>query len=98
MPLFLVYLHDVEDNAEIRARHLQAHMTHIGAHIAGIRLGGPLLREDTQQPGGGILLVEAQDLGQVRSMVEADPYYQAGLWDDVRIQAFREIINAWRTA
>jgi uncharacterized protein YciI len=31
-------------------------------------------------------------------MVEADPYYRAGLWDEVRIHAFREIINGWRPA
>ncbi len=96
MPLFLVYLRDREDNAGIRARLLQAHMDHVGAHLAAIRLGGPLLREPTGQPEGGMLLVEAADVAEVRRMVEADPYYRAGLWEEVRIHPFREIINAWR--
>lgn len=29
MALFLVYLRDIDDNAEIRARLLEAHMAHI---------------------------------------------------------------------
>jgi hypothetical protein len=98
MTLYLVYLRDVGQNADIRARHLHAHMAHVGQYLDRIRLGGPLLREPEQKPGGGILIVEAEDIGEVRRMVEADPYYRAGLWDEVRIHAFREIINGWRPA
>lgn len=96
MATFLVCLRDVEDNAGIRARLLQEHMAHIGQYLQSIRLAGPLLREADGKPGGGMLLVEASDAAAVRRMVEADPYYRAGLWDEVRIQPFREIINAWR--
>lgn len=96
MAAFVVYLHDIADNADLRARLLEEHMAHIGRHLDSIRFAGPLLREADQRPGGGLLIVEAADAAEVRRMVESDPYYRAGLWDDVRIHPFKEIINAWR--
>ena len=94
--LYLVYLRDIENNAPIRSRLLDAHMQHIGGYIDSIRLGGPLLRDGSDGQAGGILIVESESSEAVRDMLEADPYYQAGLWDEVRIQPFKEIINAWR--
>lgn len=94
--LYLVSLRDIADNTGIRSRLLNDHMQHMGQFMDSIRLGGPLLREGTDVPGGGMLLVEADSADAVRAMVEADPYYKAGLWDEVRIQPFKEIINSWR--
>ena len=93
--LYFVYLEDIEDNAEIRKPLLEAHMKHIGAYIKRIKLAGPLMRADGNSQAGGILLIEAQSEEEVRTIVEADPYFQAGLWPEVRIHAFKEIINAW---
>jgi hypothetical protein len=97
MALFLVILRDVPDNAGIRSRLLAGHMEHIGRHMAAIRLAGPWLREAGGTPGGGLLVVEAEDAAAVRRMVEADPYFQAGLWEDVQVHPFRDLVNAWRS-
>jgi len=96
MATFLVVLRDVPDNAGIRARLLDEHMKHVGQHLAAIRLAGPWLRAPGGPPGGGMLVVEAADADEVRRMVEADPYFRAGLWDDVQVHPFRDLINAWR--
>jgi len=96
--LFLVYLEDIEDNAPIRRSLLDQHMKHIGGHVGSIRLGGPLMRADGKTQAGGILLIEAESVDQVRGIIDADPYYQAGLWPEVRIHEFREIINGWKHA
>lgn len=96
--LFIVALRDIDDNTEIRARLLDAHMEHIGKFLDRIKLAGPLLREQEEGVAGGMLVVEADAAQDIRDMVEADPYYQAGLWDEVRIQPFKEIINAWKPA
>jgi uncharacterized protein YciI len=73
---------------------MDAHMAHIGNDLDRMKLGGPLLRGDSDPLAGCVLVVEAES--QVREMVQADPCYKAGLWEDVKIHAFREIINAWR--
>lgn len=96
--LYIVALRDIKENVDIRARLLDAHMEHIGNFLDRIKLGGPLLRDEGEGVAGGMLIVEAESARDVRDMVEADPYYQAGLWDEVRIQPFKEIINAWKPA
>lgn len=96
MALFVVILRDIADNADIRSRLLSEHMAHISQHMAAIRLGGPWLRGTDAGPGGGLLLVEETDIDAVRQMIDNDPYYRAGLWEDVQIHPFRDLINAWR--
>lgn len=98
MATFLVILRDVADNAGIRSSLLAGHMAHIGRHMASIRLAGPWLREPDGKPGGGLLVVEAADAAEVRRMIEADPYFRAGLWEDVQVHPFRDLVNAWRDA
>ncbi len=98
MAIFLVILRDVPDNAGIRSSLLAEHMAHVGRHLGAIRLAGPWLRDADGKPGGGLLLVEATDAATVRRMVEEDPYFRAGLWEDVQVHAFRDLVNAWRDA
>ena len=94
--LYFVHLEDIKDNVSIREPLLEAHMKHIGAYIERIKLAGPLMRADGNTQAGGVLLIEAESEEEVRAIVDADPYFQAGLWPEVRIHAFKEIINAWQ--
>ncbi len=94
--LYLVYLEDIDNNAPIRGPLLEEHMAHIGAYVDRINLAGPIMRPDGESQAGGVLLIEADSEQDVRSIVEADPYFEAGLWPVVRIHAFKEIINAWK--
>jgi uncharacterized protein YciI len=96
--LYLVYLEDIEDNVRIRQPLLEQHMKHIGGHIGSIRLAGPLMRADGKTQAGGVLLIEATSAQEVRGIIDADPYFQAGLWPEVKIHEFREIINGWKSA
>lgn len=41
-------------------------------------------------------MVEAADAAAVRRMIEADPYFRAGLWEEVQVHPFRDLVNAWR--
>ena len=94
--LYFILVEDIPDNMEIRARLLDEHMQHIGGYLDRIKLGGPLMRPDGQSPAGGILIMEAESETELRQMMDADPYFQAGLWQDVRIYPFKEILNGWR--
>lgn len=94
--LYFVYMQDIADNTEIRGRLLNDHMQHIGNYVDRIKLGGPLMRADGESQAGGLLFLEADSEAEVREIVNADPYFQAGLWDDVKILPFKEILNGWR--
>lgn len=93
--LYVVALQDIPDNADIRTSLLDAHMAHIGQYLDRIRLGGPLLHDAEDRVAGGILILEAESADEVMEIVRADPYFEAGLWEDVRIHAFKAIINGW---
>ena len=94
--LYFVFLEDIPDNAGIRARLLDAHMQHMGAYVDRIKLGGPIMRGDSDSQAGGVLIVEAESATAVQDMIHADPYFEAGLWQDVKIHPFKEILNGWR--
>ncbi|MCB1596872.1 MAG: YciI family protein [Gammaproteobacteria bacterium] len=94
--LYLVYLEDIADNMPIRKPLLNAHMAHMGTHAEAIRLGGPIMRDDGSAPAGGVLLIEAQSKQEVIDIIDADPYKQAGLWPQIRIHAFKDLINTWK--
>ena len=40
---------------------------------------------ESAQSAGGIWIVDADDVAQVRSLVEADPFYPTGLRKSIRI-------------
>ncbi len=98
MTLFLITLRDVPDNTGIRSRLLTEHMAHINRHLGAIRLAGPWLREADGKPGGAMLLVQAADAATARRMIEDDPYFRAGLWEDMQLHPFRDLVNSWRDA
>lgn len=93
--LYFVYLEDIADNADIRSRLLDAHMAHIGNYVERIQLGGPIMRSDSESQAGGILIVEAESEASVKDMIQADPYFKAGLWQEIKVHPFREILNQW---
>ena len=45
----------------------------------------PLKDAATHDPAGGLWIVEADDAGQVRALVEADPFWPTGLRQSIRI-------------
>lgn len=96
--LFIVYLEDIADNMRIREPLLKEHMAHVSKHITAIKLAGPFMRENGTAPAGGLLLVEAESKQQVLDMVNEDPYNKAGLWRDIRVHAFKDLINGWKRA
>ncbi len=96
--LYLVYLVDIEDNMPIRQKLLDDHMEYMGRHLSAIRLGGPLLNAEQQQPLGGMLIVEAPSEREIQAIIEADPYHKAGLWREVHIHPYKPIIDSWDKA
>jgi uncharacterized protein YciI len=56
-----------------------------------VRLGGPVL-DDDGNGCGGLMVIEAESIEDVRELVRNDPFEQAGLSERVDIHLFR-----WQT-
>ncbi|MEM9147501.1 MAG: YciI family protein [Pseudomonadota bacterium] len=92
--LFAVLFEDAPDApADLRQRHMRAHLDFLAAHAQQIHAAGPLNGEG---PQGGLWLVEAEDAEAVRALTRADPFWPTGLRQSVRICAWRQVFAEGR--
>lgn len=62
---------------------------------AGTLLGsGPLPQAD---PPGALLVFRAQDVAQVRALLDQDPFARAGLVQDAEVLAWDLVLGPWST-
>jgi hypothetical protein len=84
---FAAQCRDAPDAPRLRRQHLQAHLDHVEQVMDNILLAGPLKGPDGADVGSLIILAVA-NAAQAQAMLAADPYFQAGVWDDIRIERF----------
>jgi uncharacterized protein YciI len=92
VPLFVIHCLDRPDALETRLAARPAHLDHLRAN-AGLKLAGPLL-DAAGDPAGSLLIVEAEDIGSVRTFCDTDPYVKAGIFESVEIRPFRLALGA----
>lgn len=96
MPLFAVLFEDDSRlAAEVRQRHMPAHLAFLERNAAAIRAAGPLAEADGA-PGGGLWLVEAPDRAAVETLVHGDPFWPTGLRRSVRVLDWRQVFAEGR--
>jgi uncharacterized protein YciI len=93
VPLFVIHCIDREGASETRTATRPAHLEHVRAN-PGVRLAGPYLDEGGD-PVGSMLIVEAEDIGEVRNFCDLDPYVKAGVFERVEIRAFRTVVGGF---
>jgi hypothetical protein len=92
MPIFAVLLEDnPEHAADIRRRHMPAHLDFLNQNTALIRAAGPLHDVASGQPAGGLWLVAADDANTVVALTQDDPFWAAGLRRSIRILEWRQV-------
>jgi uncharacterized protein YciI len=93
VPLFSLVCIDKPDSLALRQSTRPRHLDYMDA-TGVVRLGGPLLDPQGENPIGSLLIVEADDLAAVEAFAAADPYAQAGLFERVEIRPYRVVVNA----
>ncbi len=89
--LYAVLLEDNDDRAEMRSRHMPEHLAFLEIHADKIKAAGPLKDSANNNPSGGLWLVGADTSGDVRSLIEADPFWPTGLRKSFRILEWKQI-------
>ncbi|AGL20665.1 YCII-related protein, putative [Actinoplanes sp. N902-109] len=84
----MVHCLDAPGTLELRAQHRPAHSAHLTQGPVRPVLVGPLLAGDGITPLGSLLVFAAADRGAVERWVAEDPFTIAGVWHQVRIDAF----------
>lgn len=89
--LYVIYCRDKPNAGPIRLESRDAHLAYVDASDLTPVIAGPLLSPDGERMCGSMLVLEAEDAGQVEAFAAADPYRLAGLFERVEIHPFRKV-------
>ena len=92
--LFAFLCTDKPGHLHVRMDTRPAHLEHLNKLNAGgvLKMAGPFL-DDDGKPNGSLVIVEAEDMAAARALAEADPYYQAGLFEKVEVKPYNWVFN-----
>lgn len=88
---FAFYGTDKPDQLELRKQTREAHLAWIKSNK--IVLTGPRLDEDGDMMGS-LVVLEAADLAEAKTVFASDPYAEAGLFASTEISAWNWVIGA----
>jgi len=93
MTLFAFLCRDGANGAGLRERLLADHLAHIETVMDKIAVAGPLKEGD--KTVGSLLIIKAEDEAEARQTFESDPYFAAGVWDEIRVDHFLGVAGDW---
>jgi hypothetical protein len=89
--LYIVLFEDDPARADIRPRHMPAHLAFLEGNADRIRAAGPLRDTAAGTPAGGLWLVEADSPAAVAALTEGDPFWPTGLRCSIRILEWTQV-------
>jgi len=89
--IFVLLFEDNEQHSDIRAKHMEAHLSFLFHNSNRIKGAGPLTNSETKNPAGGLWLVEADNLTVVKQLVKEDPFWPTGLRKNVEILEWSQV-------
>jgi uncharacterized protein len=75
---------------EIRPRHIEYLKTWVGQ----IKMGGALL-DESEQPMGSLLVIEAAGRAEAEAFAADDPFTREGVFEQVTVRPFRAVLGDW---
>ena len=90
-PCYLLHCMDKEGHGDVRARTREAHLQWL-IDSKRVHIGGPLQSPSDEDMGtvGTLLLVNGDDVDEVREWATGDPYVQAGLFSEMTVAPLLE--------
>lgn len=88
--LFAVICTDKPNGLPLRMETRPAHLEYL--ETTGVVQAGPFLNADGK-PCGSLVIIEAGDRAAAEAWAAGDPYAVAGLFSDVRIEAWNKVIG-----
>ena len=89
--IYAVLFEDDDSRADMRPKHMPAHLAFLEQNATSIQAAGPLKQADSGAGAGGLWLVEADSAETVQSLVEADPFWSTGLRKSVRVLEWKQV-------
>ncbi|ABI76203.1 YCII domain protein [Hyphomonas neptunium ATCC 15444] len=93
--LYTIFCRDRPGSRPVRMAQLSRHLSHIETVMDRIKLAAPLRDDAGEAFTGALLVITASSIADARAFIEADPYYQAGIWDTVEIDRLGMSAGEW---
>ncbi|MHC8508247.1 MAG: YciI family protein [Rhodospirillales bacterium] len=90
--LYALICRDKPDHAHVRAENRPAHLEHLKKLGGALWAAGPLLADDGETMTGSLIIVDFESPAEAEAFAAADPYAQAGLFEDVRIAPWKKVL------
>ena len=90
--LYVLFCEDKPDSEALRLANREQHLAFVGTKSALIKLAGPMFSDDGEHMIGSMFVIEADSLDDVRAMNASDPYTLAGLFGNVVIHPWRQVV------
>lgn len=76
---------------DVRMENRPAHLAYLDS-TGVVRQAGPFIDTDGK-PCGSLIVLDVEDMAAAQSWAENDPYAKAGLFRDVQISAWKQVIG-----
>src|SRR5690606_22342913 len=97
--LYAIISEDVENSLPLRKGAGAAHLERVRTlqEQGRLVLAGPHPAIDSNDPGdagfsGSLIIAEFPDLASAREWADADPYVSAGVYREVRVKPFKQVL------
>ena len=77
---------DKPKSLHTRLKTRPAHLEYLEELGDVLKLGGPMLDEDSGEPNGSLLVVEATSEQEARAIAESDPFNEAGIFASIDVR------------
>jgi hypothetical protein len=90
--LYVLICQDKSNSSELRQSVRPKHLEYLGNQE--VRFAGPMFSDDQSEMIGSIVFIVAESLAKAKSIADNDPYYLAGLFENVTVRPFKQAIPA----
>ena len=89
--IYAVLFEDDDSRADMRPKHMPAHLAFLEQNATNIQAAGPLKQAGSGIAAGGLWLVDADSSDTVQSLIETDPFWSTGLRKSVRVLEWTQV-------
>ncbi|MBE0462871.1 YciI family protein [Halomonas colorata] len=87
---FMIETFDKPGHQELRLEIRDEHLAYLDAHSVLLLACGAKLSDDSSTASGGLYLVDVETREEAQALIRQDPFYIAGLFEDIKIVRWRK--------
>mgnify|MGYP001241833907 CR=1 FL=1 len=87
---FLIETFDKPNSQALRLKIRQSHLDYLESNVKILLACGAKLLDNSETASGGIYLVDLDSRKAAECFIKADPFYEAGLFAEVKIVRWRQ--------